>query len=483
MRRLLSPVALIALISIALCANNAAAQPGAAGSWEGSISVLGTQIGIVVVMTADGSGYKATVDIPQQGAKGLSLLNVRVDGTKIHFELMGQPRLAVFEGEQQSDTISGTFKQATVEGTFDLKRGAALAAAKAAAATLTASAVPPPYKEEAVKYEAGSVTRACTLTLPVSSKPSPAVVMITGSGAQNRDEEILGFKIFQVIADHLTRHGIAVLRCDDRGVGGSTGSNAKSTTADFADDTLAGVKYLQTRSEIDRTHIGLMGHSEGGIVAPMLAARSSEIAFIILMSGSGLPGEQILYAQSELTTQAAGRPMEQARHNQEIQRKMFAAVHSGTGWDEVAAMLRVDLQASIDALPADQRQGLGDPEKFIQAKINEQLTSIRTPWFKFFLEYDPGTALDKVKCPTLVLFGEHDVQVAAGPNRAAMEKAFARGGVKNYRVVVFPRANHLYQDSPTGSVTEYGTLKKEFVPGFLDLISTWIGEQTGSKGR
>ncbi|MCX6538772.1 MAG: alpha/beta fold hydrolase [Acidobacteria bacterium] len=482
MRRVMSLVALVTLMSSVFSAGRAMAQPGVAGRWEGNISILGTQLGIVVVLAADGTNYKATIDIPQQGARGLPLIHVRVEGTKIHFELMGGPGLAVFDGEQRGDTISGTFQQATVAGTFDLMRGAAAAAARAAAAQ-AAPAVPPPYKEEEVTFKAGSVTRACTLTLPVSSKPSPAVVMITGSGAQNRDEEILGFKVFQVIADHLTRHGVAVLRCDDRGVGGSTGSTSQSTSADFADDTLAGVKYLQARAEIDKTRIGLMGHSEGGLVAPMLAARVSDIAFIILMSGPGLPGEQIMLAQSELVGRAAGRTDEQVRRNQEIQRKMFASVRSGTGWDEVEAMIRSEMNAGIAAMPEAQRKAIGESEKFVEAQVKGQLDGVRTPWFKFFLEFDPATVLDKVKCPTLAIFAEHDVQVAAGPNRAAMEKAFARGGLKNYRIEVFPRANHLYQDSPTGSVIEYGMLKKEFVPGFLDLISTWIGEQAGTGKR
>jgi pimeloyl-ACP methyl ester carboxylesterase len=479
MRRSISVVALIALVSIVVSSGRVAAQPGVTGRWEGSATVLGTQLAFVVVVTGDGSGYRATIDIPQQGAKGLPLLNVRVEGTKVHFELMGGPGLAVFEGEQQGDTISGTFQQGAVTGTFDMKRGAAAAAARAAATASAAPVAPPPYKEESVTFQAGTVTRACTLTLPVSSKPSPAVVTITGSGAQNRDEDIVGFKVFQVIADHLTRHGVAVLRCDDRGVGGSTGSVAQSTTADFADDTLAGVKFLQARPEIDKARVGLIGHSEGGIVAPMLAARTPDVAFIVLMSGSGLPGEQILYAQSELGGQAAGQPAENAKRNQEIQRKMFAAVHTGKGWDEVEAVLRSETKAGIDALPETQRKAIGDADTFIAGQIKGQLDFVRSPWFKFFLEFDPATVLDKVRCPALVLFGEHDVHVAAGPNRAAMEKAFARSGFKNYRVEVFPRANHLFQDSPTGSVAEYGMLKKEFVPGFLDLITTWIGEQTG----
>ena len=344
-----------------------------------------------------------------------------------------------------------------------------------------ARATPPPYKEEQVTLKSGTVTLTGTLSLPASGTPGPAVVMITGSGAQNRDEEIFGFRPFWVIADHLTRHGIAVLRCDDRGVGGSTGSTSQSTSADFADDALAGVKYLQGRPEIDKTRVGLMGHSEGGLVAPMLAARApDDIAFIVLMSGPGLTGEQIMLAQSELVGRPAGRTDEQIRRNQEIQRKMFAAVRSGTGWDEVEAMIRTELKAGIDAMPEAQRKSIGDTEKLIATQVKGQLDSVRSPWFKFFVDFDPATVLDKVRCPVLALFGEHDVQVPAGPNRAAMEKAFARGGLKHYRVEVLPRANHLYQESETGGIAEYSRLKKDFVPGFLDLVSTWIAAQPGT---
>jgi pimeloyl-ACP methyl ester carboxylesterase len=243
------------------------------------------------------------------------------------------------------------------------------------------------------------------------------------------------------------------------------------------------VRLLQGRPEIDKTRVGLMGHSEGGLVAPMLAARVPEIAFIILMSGPGLTGEQIMLAQSETVGRAAGRTEEQARRNQDIQRKMFAAVRSGTGWDEVEAMIRGEMKGAIDAMPDAQRKAIGDPEKFMAAQVKGQLDAVRTPWFKFFLDFDPVTALEKVRCPVLVLFGQLDLQVPAGPNRAAIEKAFARGGLKNYRVEVFPRANHLYQDSETGGIAEYAKLKKEFVPGFLDLISTWIGEQTKTAER
>jgi len=474
MRRLLSIVALVSLLSTLVFVGLAAAQPGFAGRWEGGINVLGGRLTILVVLTADANTFTGTIDIPQQNGKGLRLTNLRVDATKVHFELPAGAGLAVFDGELKEGVITGTFEQGGITGTFDLKRPAPDATAAAVAST------PPPYKEEEVTLKSGTVTLSGTLTLPASNTPSPAVVMITGSGAQNRDEEIFGFKPFRVIADYLTRHGIAVLRCDDRGVGGSTGSTSQSTSSDFADDALAGVKYLQTRPEINKARVGLMGHSEGGLVAPLLAARSTDIAFIILMSGPGLTGEQIMLAQSELVGRPAGRTDEQIKRNQEIQRKMFAAVRSGTGWDEVEAMIRTELKAAIDAMPEAQRKAVGDPEKFIAAQVKGQIDGVRSPWFKFFLDFDPASVLAKVRCPVLVLFGEHDVQVPAGPNRAAMESAFARGGLKNYRIEVFPRANHLYQDSETGGVAEYATLKKEFVPGFLDLVSTWIATQTGT---
>ncbi|MEI6666622.1 MAG: alpha/beta hydrolase [Acidobacteriota bacterium] len=473
MRRPICLVALILCLAAVGPARVAAAQPGIAGRWEGHIAVLGGKLTILVSLTQDATGVKGTIDIPQQNAKALPLTNLRVEATTLHFELPAGPGLAVFNGALKDGAISGTFEQAGIAGTFELTRPVPGATPAAAAAPEP----PPPYKVEEVSFKSGTITLAGTLTLPDTKGPSPAVVLITGSGAQNRDEEVFGFKIFRVIADHLTRHGIAVLRCDDRGVGGSTGSVPQSTTADFADDTLAGVKYLQKRAEIDPTHIGLLGHSEGGIVAPMLAARSTDIAFIILMSGPGLPGEQIMLAQSELVGRAAGRTDEQVKRNQEIQRALFAAVRSGTGWDEGAAMIRREVKAGIDALPDARRQALGDTDTLVDAQVKGQIDAVRTPWFKFFLDFDPASVLDKVRCPVLALFGGHDVQVPVAANRAAMEQAFARGGFKNYRIDVFPRANHLYQDSESGGVGEYATLKKEFVPGFLDLITTWIGEQ------
>ena len=360
-----------------------APQAGLAGRWEGHIAVAGTELAIIVNVTEVGGGFAATIDIPQQMAKGIPLANLRHQPPKVHFELPAGPGLAVFDGEMKGDTIAGTFEQAGVKGTFELKRAGAVQAPPP-------PEPPPPYKEEEVKILSGPNTLAGTLTLPPSGGPFPAVVLITGSGAQNRDEEVFGLKPFRMIADHLTRQGIAVLRCDDRGVGGSTGSTSQASSSDFADDALAAVQFLKGRPEIDRARIGLLGHSEGGLVSPIAATRSTDVAFIILLSGPAVTGERILFAQSELIMRAAGATDEAVRRNIEMQKRIFAAVRTGQGWDAVTAALRADIKAAVDALPEAQRKAIPDQEALITSQVNAQLAGARTPWFKYFLDYDPG---------------------------------------------------------------------------------------------
>jgi pimeloyl-ACP methyl ester carboxylesterase len=374
----------------------------------------------------------------------------------------------VFEGTVVGDVMSGSFTQGTARGTFAIKRGAALKPEP-----------PPPYRQDEVTIQNGPIVLACTLTAPATPGAHPAVVLITGSGPQNRDEEVFGVKPFRMIADHLTRAGVAVLRCDDRGVGGSTGSVPKSTTADFAEDVLAQVRHLEARPGIDKAHIGLLGHSEGGLVAPMAAAASKSVAFIILMSGPALTGETIMLAQAELIAAAERVPEEQVRANADLQRMIFAAVRSGTGWEAVSEAGEKLALSAIARLPEEQRKMMGDPRTVARQQIAAQVASVRSPWFKFFLDYDPAPTLAKVQVPVLALFGGKDLQVPAEPNRRAMEEVFAKSGLEDYRLVVMPSANHLYQEATTGSVSEYAKLEKVFVPGFLDLLTTWIGERTG----
>jgi pimeloyl-ACP methyl ester carboxylesterase len=464
--------ALLVLVALAPVASSAR-QPSFVGRWEGTIFINTQSVAIVVAITDSTEGLTGTIDIPLQKAKGLPLLNVRYTASKVHFELQGTVGLATFDGELDGDTVKGTLEQPGVKGTFELKR-----------ATVGQAPAPPepvPYLEEEVKIQNGPITLAGTLTMPRSGGPFPAVVMITGSGAQNRDEELVGFKPFRVIADHLTGQGIAVLRCDDRGVGGSSGKVADSTSADFAGDVIADVQFLKGHAGIDTAHIGVLGHSEGGLVGPLAASQSKDIAFVIMMSGPALSGEKILLAQGELIGRASGMPEADIKKNAEIQHQIFAAARSGTGWDAVADAIRAQTRVAIDRLPAEQRKAIPNLDAIVEAQVTQELTRARAPWFKYFLDYDPASALEKVRVPLLAVFGELDLQVPTEANRVALEAALKKGGNRDYTIKVFPKANHLYQVATTGNVAEYATLKKEFVPGLLDLYSSWILQRAGRK--
>ena len=355
-------------------------------------------------------------------------------------------------------------RRADYTGAFTLKRAAAKAAP---------TAVPVPYKQEEVTVKNGAASLAGTLTLPPAGGPFPAVVLISGSGAQNRDEEVFGFQPFRLIADHFTRNGIAVLRMDDRGVGGSTGDVANVTSEDFAGDIAAAVAMLKGRPDINPKQIGLLGHSEGGIIAPMVADRSSDVAFVILMAGPGLSGGQIVVQQLADILKAQGQP--QAAIDQAVaqQKQVVQAVATGEGWDAVKTLLRPQAQAQIAALPADQRTALGDEQAAVEKTVQAQVDMLNSPWYKFFITYDPAPALSKVKVPVLALFGGKDVQVAAAPNEQAIKAALAQGGNTRVTSKVYPDANHLFQPATTGGVDEYAKLKT-FVPGLLDDMVEWI---------
>jgi pimeloyl-ACP methyl ester carboxylesterase len=442
------------------------------GRWQGAILIMGSELKIEVTFKTAGTGLTATIDIPQQGAAGLPLTAVRHEAGKVHFELQAGPGLAVWDGELKGGEISGRFTQAGIEGTFALKRPEEKAA--------LAPSEPLPYAEEEVKVQNGPVTLAGTLTLPQTGKPFPAVVMISGSGAQNRDEEVFGFKLFRLLADHLSRNGFAVLRMDDRGVGGSTGSVAASTSEDFAGDALAEVTYLKGRPDIDPKRIGLCGHSEGGLVAPIAAARSSDVAFIVLMAPPGLTGEKIMIAQGEAIGRAVHLPEADIQKNAELQRKIFAAVRAGQGVIELGDEIRRLALERINELPAEQRRAISNPEQYAEKTADQQIKGVQSAWFRFFLDYDPAPALTKVRCPVLAVFGELDLQVVPHEeNQKAIAGALERGGNKDHTLKTISKANHLFQDATTGSPSEYATLKKEFAPGFLAEVTAWLKAKAG----
>jgi pimeloyl-ACP methyl ester carboxylesterase len=435
------------------------------GAWEGSIKVAGQDIGMVVRFTGTGTAANGVMDIPAQSARDIPLSKVDLSAPKVYFEAFSGQRLAVYDGKVQADgSIAGQFTQSGIVGTFALKR--ATAQASPTAATM-------PYRQEEVTVKNGTVSLAGTLTLPPAGGPFPAVVLITGSGAQNRDEEIFGFQPFRLIADHLTRNGIAVLRMDDRGVGGSTGDVEKATSEDFAGDIVAAVAMLKSRPEINPGQIGLLGHSEGGIIGPMVANRSSDVAFVILLAGPGVNGGQIVVQQVADLLKASGQPQSVIDQSVAAQKQVVRAVETGEGWDAVKAIARAQAQAQIAALPAEQRKALGDEQAAVEKAVQAQIDALNSPWYKFFITYDPAPALAKLKIPVLALLGGKDVQVSAGLNAPALQAAFAQGGNSRATVKTYPEANHLFQPATTGGIDEYSKLKT-FVPGLLDDVVAWI---------
>ncbi|MBI4916597.1 MAG: alpha/beta hydrolase [Acidobacteria bacterium] len=472
-------LACLGSLALALAARADGAQPTAptlSGHYEGAITIMGAQLAIQVDFTTSAQGLAATIDIPQQGVTAMPLSNVGYRPPQVHFELPAGPGLATFDGEAKGDEIAGRFTQGGAAGEFRIRRQALGVLAPPPAAA------PAPYREEEVTFTSAAGTFAGTLTIPPGAGTHPAILLITGSGPQNRDEELFGFKPFRLIADHLTRSGIVVLRCDDRGVGGTTATRDGATTRDFADDALAAVAFLRTRPEVAATMIGLLGHSEGGVVAPMVAARSGDVAFIVLMSGTGVTGERVLLDQAELVGRAGASSAADIAAEAALQKRIFQAARSGSGWDEITADARGFAMAKLEALPAEQRQAIGDLRAYADRVIAGQLAMARSPWFKFFIDYDPAADLAKVHCPVLALFGEKDLQVPAESNRKAVVEALSRGGNRDVKVEVLPGANHLYQKATTGSPGEYPTLAKEFVPGFLTTISDWIRARTGLGG-
>ncbi|MBX2870528.1 MAG: alpha/beta fold hydrolase [Saprospiraceae bacterium] len=444
------------------------------GDWEGTLEAPGIKLKIVFHITGDGDAYSATMDSPDQGAMGLPTNSTKFEDGKL--TITATQLGMTYEGVLDADgaNLKGVFKQGP--GTIPLN----LTKAKGEPAKLDRPQEPQkpyPYKEEAVKYDnakAEGVTLAGTLTMPNTNGPHPAVVLISGSGPQNRDEELVGHKPFLILADHLTRQGIAVLRYDDRGVEESTGDFATATSADFATDVEAAVAYLKTRKDIDASKIGLMGHSEGGLIAPMVAAESKDVAYIVLLAGPGVSGTEILLLQQELIAKASQVPDQVVALNRKLNKRTFELL-SEHGDDLPKA------KEEIKKYMNQEKERLSDTDKAIleasMGQFDQTFQQISSPWFRFFLKYDPATSLEKVSCPVLAINGDKDLQVDAAQNLPAIEKALKKGGNTNYEIKALSNMNHLFQTSETGSPTEYGKLTETFSPTALNTISNWLQTQ------
>lgn len=442
------------------------------GSWVGTLQIPGTSLRMVMRFEKATSGeYTVKLDSPDQQASGIPGGKVTFDSGNLKVEVPAVQ--GSFEGKLSEDgaVIAGKWKQGGQEIGLELRRGAVKPSARP-----QIPKPPFPYKEIQVEYQSldPKVKLAGTLAVPKGKGPHPAALLITGSGAQNRDEEILGHKPFWVLSDYLARRGIAVLRVDDRGVGGSTGNIEQSTSIDFAQDVLGGVAFLEKRKEIDPKRIGLIGHSEGGIIAPMAAVRSARVSYIVLLAGTGMTGAEILYRQAALISRAGGAPEASIALNKRVQQGMFEIIRNESDNAKAEQALKAFWEQMKKEMSEADRARVASTEPSIQA----QLKAIMTPWFRSFLFYDPIPTLKKVKCPVLALNGEKDLQVPASENLAAIAAALKEGGNRKIRTRMFPGLNHLFQTCTTGSPSEYATIEETFAPVALKEIGDWIAQVT-----
>jgi pimeloyl-ACP methyl ester carboxylesterase len=470
-------IAFILIISATTAAFSADTPAASfAGDWSGALEV-GQKLRLVIHLVNTAGAWSGTMDSPDQGANGIPFSAVTVDGTKLHIEVKSIG--GGYDGTLGADgkTITGTWTQSGMNLPLNLGRGTDTVPGP----NRPQEPKPPfPYRSDDVTLPGpGGITLAGTFTAPNGNGPFPTVLLITGSGPQDRNEALMGHKPFLVLSDYLTRQGIAVLRLDDRGVGKSTGRFATATTEDFAQDALAAVAYLKTRKEVDAKKIGLVGHSEGGVIAPIVASRSKDVAYIVMMAGVGVSPQDLLVKQASDIMRASGLPETAIQYNTAAQRRAFQIATSAAD----STLMRQQLDAVADSLIA-QLTAL-DPSRteMVTQQVRGGMALTMTPWYRYFLTLKPAETLRKVKQPVLAINGSLDLQVSAKDNLPVIEKALKDGGNKDVTATELPGLNHLFQTAKTGSPVEYAQIEETMSPVALKTIGDWIVARTSPKTK
>lgn len=439
------------------------------GSWMGKLDIGSTELRLGINLKTDSAGLiHATFDSPDQNAYGLKTDTTHIDGNKI--SIQAKKMMAKFEGTLMvgDSTITGTWSQGNKTFDLNLKK-------------LQRSMVinrpqepkqPFPYKSDEVKFlnAKANIELAGTLTLPQGEGPFPAVVLVTGSGPQDRNESLMGHKPFLVISDYLTRQGIAVLRYDDRGIGKSKGSFSTATTFDFADDAEAGLLWLKQQPLIDKSKTGIAGHSEGGLIAPIVASRNKNVDFIILIAGTGVSGEEIILAQSELMGLKSGVNPEDLKEANRINQQLFVILKKEPDNNKALPELQKICEEGIinSKFPDDSTKDLQ------KKKISASLAQITSPWFRTFIQLDPKPYLLKTKCQVLAMNGTKDLQVPCDLNLNAIDKYLKQAGNKHYKILKIDGVNHLFQHCDKGILSEYSAIEETFAPEALNAMSDFI---------
>jgi len=446
---------------VALSRAPSGAVATAEGTWQGALETNGMRYRLQLRISHDSQGQLfATMDSIDQGINGFRASQVIQSGSAVHLELPAVR--GGFDGTLNSikNTISGTWRQNGNPSDLTFKRSDQILELRRPQTPRK----PYPYTEEELDFpnaKAG-ITLAGTLTMPRGPGPFPAAILLAGSGPLDRDEADSGHRPFLVLADRLTRMGIAVFRYDKRGIGRSAGDYDQATTADFAADAETALTFLKVRPGIDKRRIGFIGHSEGGIIAPMIASRSADVAWVVILAGPATKGEETLLLQSDLITRAAGMTSDQVVKSLDFDRESYNLVRHETN--------RAALESKLQDLVKVSGLGAAAPSAVLQRQIH--WTS--SPWFRYFLDYDPVPALQQTKCPVLILSGEKDLQVPPKENLQLAQKALETGGNKDFQVTELPGLNHQFQHCYMGLPEESRAIEETFANDALSTISAWI---------
>ncbi|HHV86854.1 MAG TPA: alpha/beta hydrolase [Petrimonas sp.] len=437
------------------------------GSWSGTLNIMGNKLPVVFHISKTDSIYTTKMDSPAQNALGLP--TSKTSFAENMLEVVATGLGLFYQGTLYGDSIVGTFNQGGIPFPLVLKQS------DEPVLNRPQEPKPPfPYKTEEVKFtnKKDKTELAGTLSIPDSAGTFPAVVLIAGSGPHDRDETVFGHKPFLVIADQLTRNGFVVLRYDKRGVGSSDGQFETATTKNFAGDATAALDYLKTRKEVNRSKIGLIGHSEGGVIAPMVASDNRDVRFVVLLAGMGEKGIETIMEQNRLSLETLNMEPENRERSLKAMREIFESLPEWQGTEADRVTLRDRLSQLWEQYPILVKMKLKkDPF------VRDQFNAISTPWYRQFLALDPTEYLQKVKCPVLAINGEKDTQVLADKNLSAIKSALDKGRNHQYEIKTYPGLNHLFQECETGRIDEYGKIEETISPEVLSDITAWIKRQ------
>lgn len=436
------------------------------GVWHGKAKRGVKEITFVFNIKKENSIYSTTMSVPTFRVSGVKPTATTFTNGKLIID--GSNVGMYYEGIFNNETkqFKGNYKEGAIELVLNLKKDPL----ETADLKRPQEPVKPYsyYEEEVVfKNKEAKITLAGTLTLPNKNGKFPVVILISGSGPQDRDESFMGHKPFLVLSDHLTKQGIGVLRFDDRGYGKSTGDFGIATTEDFSKDVLSAISYLKTRNDVDVKNIGLIGHSEGGIIAPLVANNSKDVAFMVLLASTGISGTELSVMQSKTLRQF---PVKDEVAYEKNTRKAIAIVTSNKSETEI----KNELTAHYNSFIRPILTSLNVPEAKINLFINSQLKTSLKPWARYFLQYNPADEIKKLKIPVLSLNGSKDTQVNAQVNQEGIRKALIKGGNKDYKIIELENLNHFFQECETGRMDEYRKIEQTISPIALKEISSWV---------